>query len=297
MDIEYIKRFLAVGQCLNFSKAAEQLFISQPTLSHSIANLEQKLGTPLLERNTKYVKLTPAGERFFTAATEIVNLYDKAVEDLTHRPGQGENALNVGYIGPGMDNTFSSLIRQYCNTYPEVKLQVMRYASMEMQEAFSAHTIDLGVLYRHAAEKIPCLKYQQIGQETFKVCLSADHPLAGQEKIDLSQLKNDPFAICERSTSPGYYDRVLEICNRRGLEPKIAQRVSLVGNIYCLVGAGLCVAIMSYSSARSYDAYNVKFVDIDGEGEDLRNSVVVGWMDQLSPAARKFKELAKQASV
>lgn len=61
MNLEHIKRFIAVGQCLNFSKAADMLFISQPTLSHSIVSLEKELGTPLLVRNTRIVKLTRRG--------------------------------------------------------------------------------------------------------------------------------------------------------------------------------------------------------------------------------------------
>lgn len=295
MDIEYMKRFIAVGQCLNFSKAADMLFISQPTLSHSITNLEKKLGTPLLVRNTKYVKLTAAGERFLTAAIEIVGLYENAVNDISQRLDLGNDVLNVGYIGPATDNMFSSWVKQFRKAYPDVKVHVLRYATSAISEAFENRLIHLCVLYKMNATLVPGLKYQEVGREKFKVCLSADHPLANQERISLEQLKDEPFVICERATSPSYYDRVLDICARRGFEPQISQKATLITNIYALVSSGLGVAIMSYSEARSYDAYHVKFVDID-DGEDLINSVVVAWVDNLSPLARKFKEIARKGA-
>jgi DNA-binding transcriptional LysR family regulator len=155
------------------------------------------------------------------------------------------------------------------------------------------HAIDLCVIYRTTALTIPNLRYQEVGWERFKVCVNANHSLAQQGKIRLEQLREEPFVICERATSPGYYDTVLDICAKRDFEPRISQKVAEVSNIYCLVDAGLGVAIASCSQARSYPDYNIKFVDLDDEGEDLINYIVVAWRQHLSPQARRFKDLAK----
>lgn len=296
MDIEYMKRFIAVGQCLNFSKAADMLFISQPTLSHSITNLEKKLGTPLLVRNTRFVKLTEAGERFLTTAIMIVDLYQNAVKEISKNLNLGNDVLNIGYNGPASDNTFSSWIKEFRKACPDVKVHVIRYTLSTITEAFETRAIHFGVLYQMNAVKIPGLKYQTVGSEQFKICVNAEHPLANQPKITLDQLKDEPFLICERSTAPNYYDHVMAICEKRGINPKISQTAALIGDIYPLVGAGLGVAIMSYSEARSYSAYNVKFIDIDDgqDNEDLTNNVVMAWMDSLTPLARQFKNIVKR---
>lgn len=292
MDIEYIKRFITVGQCLNFSKAADMLFISQPTLSYSISSLEKKMGTQLLVRNTKSVKLTRAGELFLPAAVEILEIYQKAVNDIEQELNLGGDALNIGYIGPAMDNMLSSWIKKFRADYPDVKVHILRYSSSKVAEAFQSRSIHLGILYKMNMVYLPGLKYREVGCEKFKLLVNSEHPLAAYDRVELKQLENEPFLICERTCSPNYYDRVLSICEKRGLTPKISQTLGLVGDIYRLVGAGLGVAIMSHSESRTYDAYNVKFIDID-DGEDLDNSVVMAWANNLSPMARQFRDMIR----
>lgn len=80
MDLVQLERFIAVSRFLNFSKAAESLQISQPTLSYSVSRLEQELGTELFMRNARHVELTPAGELFLPDAVEIVRRYRAAME-------------------------------------------------------------------------------------------------------------------------------------------------------------------------------------------------------------------------
>lgn len=293
MDIEYIKRFITVAQCLNFSKAADTLFISQPTLSYSISSLEKKLGTQLLTRNTKTVQLTRAGEMFLPAALEILETFQTVMTDIKQELNLGSDTLNIGYIGPAMDNMLSGWVKQFRAANPEVKIHILRYSSSKVAEAFQNRSIHLGILYKMNLVNLPGLKYREVGNERFKVLLNSDHPLAGCARISLDQLKNEPFLICERACSPNYYDRVLSICAKRGYEPQISQTLGLVGDIYRLVGAGLGVAIMSHSESRSYDAFNVKFVDID-DGEDLNNSVVMAWANNLSPLARQFRDITQE---
>ena len=293
MDIEYIKRFIVVAQCLNFSRAADMLFISQPTLSHSIAALEKKLGTPLFLRNTKAVKLTRAGDLFLPAAMEIVDLYQKTVSKISQELHLDSDVLNIGYTGPATDNMLPAWTMKFRKIFPDAKVQILHYNSTKIAEAFQKRLIHLGILYKMNAASIPGLKYQEVGREKFKALLNAEHPLANRPRIELAQLKEEPFLICERACSPSFYDSVMAIWEHRGLKPKISQTVNLIGDIYRLVGAGLGVAIMSYSEARSYDTYNIKFVDI-GDEEDLTNTVVIAWTDKLSPLARQFKDIARK---
>lgn len=295
MDIEYIKRFVVVAQCLNFSRAADILFISQPTLSHSIAALEKKLNTPLLVRNTKTVKLTHAGELFLPAALEIMERYQRAVNEISRELHLDSGVLNIGYTGPSNDNMLPAWTMEFRKICPDAKIHIVHYSSTKIAQAFQDHAIHLGVMYKMNADSIPGLKYQQVGKEKFKALLNREHPLANCSSIDLAQLKDEPFLICERTCSPNFYDSVLKIWENRGLHPQISQSVELIGDIYRLVGAGLGVAIMSYSESRSYEANNVKFVDIGtDEEEDLLNPVVIAWAGKLSQLGRQFRDIVKK---
>lgn len=293
MDIAYIKRFIVVAECLNFSKAAEAMFISQPTLSHSITSIEKKLGAPLFVRNTKSVKLTPAGEIFLPAARDIVERFQKAAHDIDTELNLGSNALNIGYIGPAVDNTLSDWVKKFRKLNPEAKVQIHRYGSTKVGEAFRENEIHLGMLYKTTLDHLPGLKYRDLGTERFKVLLSSEHPLANCSRIDLQQLRDEPFLICERASSPDYYDKVLSICEKRGFRPEISQTLRLVSDIYSVVDAGLGVAIVSHSTRRTYGMYNIKFVDID-DGDDLNNDVVLAWANTLSPLARQFLSITQK---
>lgn len=293
MDIEYLKRFIVVAECLNFSKAAETMFISQPTLSHSITSIEKKLGTPLFVRNTKSVKLTRAGELFLPAALDIVERFQKVINEIDTELNLGNDSLNIGYIGPAMDNTLSSWIKKFRKIHPDVKVHILRYSSTKVVEAFQSNAIHLGLLYKMNLGNLASLKYRKVGKERFKVLLSVEHPLANRDRIDLHWLRDEPFLICDRACSPNYYDKVFSICEKRGFQPNVSQTLGMVSDIYRVVGAGLGVAIMSYSDARSYDAYNVKFIDID-DGDDLDNEVVMAWANNLSPLARQFRDITQE---
>lgn len=289
MDLEYMKRFIAVGQCLNFSKAAEMMFISQPTLSHSITCLEKELGTTLLTRDTKHVKLTRAGEIFLPAAIDIMDRYQSVANKLSQGFDPDGDVLNIGYSGPIVGSALPAWANEFRSLHPQIQVHVLRYQSTAIMQAFQEHSIHFGVLYKISAVNFPGLKFQGVGAEKFKVLMNSNHPLANQPRIDLAQLRNEPFLICERSCSPYYYDRVMSICEKRGLAPSISYYTALVGDIYRLVSSGVGVAIMSYSEKRDSGLSDVKFVDI-GDEDDLTNEVVMAWTDNLSESARQFQE-------
>lgn len=289
MDLEYIKRFIAVGQCLNFSKAAEMMFISQPTLSHSITCLEKELGTTLLTRNTKHVKLTPAGEIFLPAAIDIIDRYQSVANKLSQGFDPDDDVLNIGYSGPIIGSALPAWANEFRSLYPQIQVHFLRYHLTSIMQALQEHSIHFGVLYKMSAVNFPDLNFQGVGAEKFKVLLNSNHPLANQPRIDLAQLRNEPFLICERSCSPHYYDRVMSICERRGLAPNVSYRTALVKDIHQLVSSGFGVAIMSYSEERDRSLRDVKFIDI-GDEDDLTNEVVMAWTDNLSEFARQFQE-------
>ena len=294
MEIEYVRRFITLSQSLNFCKAADALFISQPTLSHSIMKLEKDLGVTLFVRNTTSVKLTHAGECFLPAASEIVRLYDDVRSDLASKFTTDCNQLLIGYIGPALDNMLPPWIKKFRDVSPDVVVHVTRYPGPAIKEAFETRAIQLGILYEMNTLDIPDLRYQQVAVEKFKLLINAAHPLAKYSCVELSKLKDEPFLICDRTASPQYYDCVMRICERRGYVPNIKQKARLVSDLYSLVGAGLGIAILSYSETRPFDAYGVKFVNIgtDDKAEDLTNRVVIAWKRGLSPAARQFKQIA-----
>lgn len=296
MDIEYLKRFIAVGQCLNYSKAAEELFISQSTLSHSISTLEKQVGAALLIRNTKSVTLTRAGEIFLAGAEDIVARYHEVILELREELHTGGETLCLGYVGPACDHLFAEWIPSFRRQYPDVKVTIQRYDVATINDAFERREIDMGFVFQMDADNIGALNYTTLESDRFYVVIHARHPLAKEDEIDLRSLQDEPFLICKRSFSPNYYDHVLAICAKRGLMPRISQEAAAIADIYRMVDSQLGVAILPYSETRAYDDYRVKFLRINDDEPDLCNTTVVAWKYKLSPVARKFRELVESSA-
>jgi len=288
MEIEYIKRYKTLCQCMNFCKAAEQLFISQPTLTHTITAIEKELGIQLLTRTTKAIKLTASGEKFLAAATEIICIYDRVTAEIQ----SASDTLDIGYISPTSDSIFAAWVLKFRKICPNTEVNILRFRSSEIENALKERRIHLGFLFKNKADEIPGIKYRIIGSQKWMVVVNKEHPFAKLSEIELSQLKDEPFLICTRSAAPKYYDQILSVCAKRGYSPKIRQTVQQVGDLARLADAGIGVAILSYSQTRSYDALNVNFINIKGGGEDLENSVVAAWNDKLSPSAKLFLDVA-----
>ena len=296
MEIEYLRRFVTVSQCLSFSKAAELLYVSQPTLTRSIHTLEKELDTQLFTRNTRFVKLTPEGEILLPAAAEIVECYQNAIEKINQRKTPRSNILRIGYTGPVLDKLLAAWINSFCKANPDVKVQTKRYGGAQIEAAFDNREIDFGVLFLINAKKIPRLSYQEVCNEKFKIAVSATHPMASRSKVSLDAFANDPFLICERAIAPNFVDRVMEICKRRNFRPNIIQVCGRVSDIYHLVNARLGISILSWSDAKSYAGYDLKFLDFDDE-DDLMNAIVVAWMGKSTPTIHQFLEIAKEPMI
>lgn len=298
MDIEYLKRFVLVSQTLNFRKASDTLFISQPTLSHSISALEKEIGVPLFERNTKTVKLTPAGEKFMQACMQMLKIYEGVTTELAMNAAKSSNILHIGYTGPALGRGLSPLVTEFKAANPDVDIRLSRYHGTEVRDALDNKEIQLAIVFEEYGTNIPNSQFTKVSSEKFKLVVNKDSKYIGLDHMSLKDIVSEPLLICQRDMSPFYYDKVLDLFAYSGLNVHIGQEVRRISDIYRLVDMGLGYAIMSLSDTSFYDNFNLKFIDIDGIPEDMlyHNRIMV-WKGNLSPAAAKFREIVSRSKV
>ena len=215
-EIEY---FLMVAECLNFSVAAEKLYISQPGLSKVISNLEKSLGVKLFERSTRRVKLTEAGRRFYIQSKNYIEYCNKLSE-------KGEAEGIVGSLAIGFGNVVDevympSIIEKFQKKYPGISIASTFSSSETMLKYIETQHVDVGLISSFA---IPPQGFRSslLCRHKLRLVVWKGHPLSGRKIIKLQEVKDENFVFIERTENRGS-DILLSMCARAGFSPKIIE--------------------------------------------------------------------------
>ncbi len=189
LDMRKLRYFVAVADRLHFGRAAAALYISQPALSRQIRQFEQELGVELLERSSRQVRLTPAGQRLAEDGARLLADSDAAVAR-TRRAGAGGLSLTVGFM-LGMD--MAPVLAQFARTQPDVEIQLQRLHWWNHAAALRDGRVDAGFV------RLPLppdgLEIRKLYPEPICVTLPAHHPLAGQASVDIAELAGEPVLL------------------------------------------------------------------------------------------------------
>lgn len=245
IELRHLRYFLAVAEELSFSRAAERLGMAQPPLSQQIQRLEAMVGHELFERRPR-VRLTAAGEALLPAARRALAQVEQGVE-ATHRAARGEvGTVMVGFAASMILSVVPTVVRAFRKGFPEVDLQLREMSSAAQVAALCEEQIDVGFI-REPAPADPEIRCEAVGEEAFVAVLPPEHPLAGQRRIDLSSLANEPFVHFPRPIAPGLYDRILALCQEAGFHPRVVQEAQEWLTIVGLVEAGMGVSLVPES--------------------------------------------------
>ncbi|MBP3930964.1 MAG: LysR family transcriptional regulator, partial [Peptostreptococcaceae bacterium] len=129
MDLKQLEIFVAVAKYQSFSKAAKELFLTQPTISAHIQNLEKELGTILVNRNNKIITLTKPGEILFEHSIYILNNCKRAIYDIKEYEGKIEGAIDIACSSIPETYVLPDFLKSFFNEYPDVKFNISHYDS------------------------------------------------------------------------------------------------------------------------------------------------------------------------
>lgn len=196
MDTKQLKYFLAVAKTGSFSKAAEEQFITQTTMSYHISLLEDELGVKLLDRSNRQVQLTQAGLKYREKAKLILEQMEEAKELAVQTQNDYEGVLNIGYFGHSLYEWLPKALKKLLKKHPRLRLQVRQRQQTELIEGLEKNEFDC----------ILCTDYGLFSQTPWmkKMCLYADpisllvfegHWAAGRESVRLEELAGERFAL------------------------------------------------------------------------------------------------------
>lgn len=241
MDIRVLKYFLAVAREQSFSVAAERLFLSQPTLSRQIKELEDELGTQLFIRSSKGVTLTEEGMILRARADEIVALMDKTEQEVRK---SGEQISGMVYIGAGETyavKLIADTAKKLNVDHPDIQYSIYSGDASDVLEKLDRGLLDFGIVFQN----VDTSKYNSIPlplKDTFGVLMRKDSPLAKKKTVSLSDLRGQSLIIPRQ---PNHNSMFLDIPGIDEESVQIAAQYNLLynGSVMASEGMGYCICI------------------------------------------------------
>lgn len=289
LDIRHLECFIEVARQKNFSKAAEAMYISQPSISRAIKELEIQLGVTLFYRNTKSVELTDAGDTILEQAQQIVSSFNNITAKL-----QGLAKLQSGKIHIGLPpitgvTSFSHLLGAFKKEYPEIRIHLYEFGSKKIESAIQDGLLDIGICTPPDDNEL-CEKFCFI-QDPLHVIMHPTHWLAQHEVIDYKQLSGEQFILYDKDFR--LHDMIIDKCREAGFIPTIVFETSQLELMTQMVEADFGIALLPSKICEALDTNSIisrPFVD-----PPLDLQLAISWKKDryLSHAARQFLMFAK----
>jgi DNA-binding transcriptional LysR family regulator len=289
VELRHLRYFVAVAEELHFRRAAERLHMSQPPLSQQIRALEQEVGARLLERSSRRVELTSAGEAFYGRAREILDAVDDA-QRLARRVERGEvGRLAIGFVGSAMYSVVPELLSAFRERSEGVDLQLRELTTTAQLRALDRGQIDIGFI-RPAGER-DGIAVETVLREPVVVAVPDRHPLAARPSIRLEQLAGEPLVLLTRSGAPGLRESLSRAIAGFGGEAGIVQEADEMQTVVGLVAAGVGISLVP-ESVRALVRRGVTYRVLE-DGEAVVELAIAWRRDDRSPVLAAFLELIR----
>ena len=290
MDLRQIESFVAVAEELHFGRAAKRGHRSQPALSQQIKRLELELGFELLRRAPRQVELTAPGATFLEHARRVLGDVEQMVT-LTRRTAAGRaGALRSGHVGSALFEVLPPVVRAMHAEAPDVHVTLVELRTEDQLTAIRHDRLDAGFV--RAPRRVPDdMVVTPLLREPIGVALPDDHPLAGEDRIDLGDLAAEPFVLLPRQAEPDSFDLLMAACAAAGFSPRAAQTAPTTPTVLGLVASGLGVAFIAASVMANSARTGVAFVELRPPAPELTTALVRP-VAVVNPAAEVFAEVA-----
>ena len=197
MTITQLRCFIEVARQLNFARAAETLYISQPAVSHQIRALENELGVRLFDRTRHVVALTSAGESFYHDTVDLMDRLTLAIQRAQNTQAMFSEELRVGYSGSMQIKKLPQIYRQYQKLCPQVHILNEALPAPQWNRGFDKGTLDIVFDSRDELVSSSPLEYRRLYQGQMVCVMYQEHPLAKRESITLEQLNGEVLILLD----------------------------------------------------------------------------------------------------
>lgn len=290
MDIRNLECFIEVARHKSFSKAAEVMYLSQPSISRAIKELESQFGVSLFYRDTKSVELTDAGSIILQQAQQIVS----SVENITSQLGELKK-MQLGKIYIGLPQItaitgFSHLLSSFKKEYPNIHVHLYEFGPKKVEGAIQEGLLDVGIFTPDEKQG----EYEMIWfeEDRLEVVMHSGHKLAQSAVVHYGDLADEQFILYNSDYQ--LHDRIIENCKLAGFTPKLFLETAQREWMTQMVSENLGIAFLPGKICRSLENKMIRSRPLSEPALWLRLALVWKKGRYLSFAAREFIHFARR---
>lgn len=290
LEIRHLRYFLAVAEAGSFSRAADRLGISQPSVSQQMRDLEAGLRVPLFQRHGKRILLTPRGLIFQEHARSVLRQLENFMQELNSEPGQLRGALHLGVVPVLNVPLVPHLLGLFIADHPAISVIVEEISSTEIETALEEGRMDvgLGFLTRHS----PNLRYERLCTPEFALIVSESHPWSKRRVIPLSELHQqrllqlpDSF-VMRRMTDA--------LCRNHQVRPRMIAEINAIETLLRSLAPLQAAALMPKIALRGREGLKLKAIRLKGRKLGLDIGLLRLSDSSANSAVAAFTSLAQK---
>ncbi|WP_342619646.1 LysR family transcriptional regulator [Rhodoferax sp. GW822-FHT02A01] len=288
--LRQLKVFESVARNLSFSRAAEELHLTQPAVSTQVTKLEEHAGNPLFEQFGKKIYLTPAGHELLQISRGIIQQFEAAESAMAHFKGVTGGKLNIGVISAG-DYFFPRLLVEFASRHKGVVLNFKVHNREGLLNQLTENLTDLAIMVRPPTDMDTV--HQAFAPHPYVIVAAATHPLVGKKNIPRATLMAEPFVVREKGSDTW---RSME----QGFEGdlgnlNIAMEICSTETIKQAVIAGMGISFLSaHTVSQELRSGSLRVLDVQGFPLMLHWYIVQRRSKRLPPVAQAFKDYLLQ---
>lgn len=297
MNLFYLRYFVTLAHMQHYTKAAKQLCIAQPSLSHAISQMEKELGLPLFEKSGRKTTLTRFGEEFLICAEQTLSTLDAGIASV-QRSARGEGLIRLGFLRTLGVEFIPKLASGFLKANPDLDIQFTFQTGVTqyLLEGLSSRKFDLAFCSRPSSPS--GFTAVRVQKQDLVLIVPNEHPLSSRHSIDLTETAPYPQIFFDKSS--GIRSVVDQMFSRVNVEPYIAYETQEDQVIAGLVAQGFGIAVVPYMDLLL--KLNLKILQIDFPACQRDLVMVNDESVFLSPAVRRFRQFvldggASQSSI
>lgn len=294
MNISYLKTFVTVAKLRSFSKAAQELKLTQPAVSFQIHSLEKEIREILFDRSGQSVTLTEAGQIFLKYAEEIVNLTDKMFDEISELKMLVRGKLEIGASNIPGEYLLPIFLSEFKKVYPDVEVKLSVFDTQEVISRLLSHEINLG--FCGAQAKAVPLIFEEFAEDEIVMAMSSLHPLAAKKILTERDIRKSPMILREEGS--GTRKVFLEAMKELGIDEKDLNVILELGSTQAVISAlsiNLAIAPISIYAIKEHVKTGIlTYRRI--EGANLRRPLFIAYNEKapFSKAQEAFLSLIKE---
>lgn len=290
MEIRQIQYFLTIVETGGFSTAAEELYISQSSLSKKIIALEKELGAPLFDRSKRKISLTEAGEVFLEHAQKLNATYKAMIVELSGYKFNTDS-FSIAAIPVLTQYGITNHIAYFKELYPNIQLSLEEIDGLNILPALAEHRFDLAFT-RHNYLSHDQFESLEIYPDKLLVVVSHKNRHATRSSISLRELSGDNFIVFDKVTD--LHKLIMDECGKAGFEPTIFYSSHRKVSVFGLVGTNIGLALMPSKIYEYHKHPDVLAIPLE---EEIECNIVLVYMKnrKLSKAAQIFINFIEKA--